>query len=45
MTLLKRVKRLPEGFVWGAATAAYQVEGSTGKDGMGKTMWDDFLVS
>ena len=43
MTLLKRVKSLPENFVWGGATAAYQVEGATKVDGKGKTMWDDYL--
>ena len=35
-TLLKRVKKLPKGFVWGAATAAYQVEGNTNLDGKGR---------
>ncbi|MCO7127883.1 6-phospho-beta-galactosidase [Sporolactobacillus shoreicorticis] len=43
MTLLNRVRALPKGFVWGGATAAYQVEGSTKVDGKGKTMWDDYL--
>ncbi|WP_179394214.1 6-phospho-beta-galactosidase [Lacticaseibacillus absianus] len=43
MTLLNRVQALPKGFVWGGATAAYQVEGATQVDGKGKTMWDDYL--
>jgi 6-phospho-beta-galactosidase len=43
MTLLNRVKKLPKDFVWGGATAAYQVEGATHVDGKGKTMWDDYL--
>ncbi|WDF82357.1 6-phospho-beta-galactosidase [Lacticaseibacillus pabuli] len=43
MTMLNRVKALPKGFVWGGATAAYQVEGATTVDGKGKTMWDDYL--
>ena len=43
MTLLNRVQKLPRDFVWGGATAAYQVEGSTQVDGKGKTMWDDYL--
>lgn len=44
-SLLKRVKQLPDGFVWGGATAAYQVEGATKVDGKGKTMWDDYLAA
>lgn len=43
MSLLKRVQSLPKNFVWGGATAAYQVEGNTKVDGKGKTMWDDYL--
>jgi beta-glucosidase len=32
----------PPDFVWGAATAAYQVEGATTEDGRGRSIWDDF---
>ncbi|OLF04885.1 beta-glucosidase [Actinophytocola xinjiangensis] len=32
----------PEDFVWGAATAAYQVEGSATADGRGPSIWDTF---
>ncbi len=32
----------PEGFIWGAATAAYQVEGSPLADGAGPTTWHEF---
>ena len=37
MSLLNRVQQLPKGFVWGAATAAYQTEGSTKVAGKGVT--------
>jgi beta-glucosidase len=30
----------PKDFVWGAATAAYQVEGAANEDGRGDSVWD-----
>lgn len=32
----------PKGFVFGTATAAYQIEGAVDKDGRGKSVWDKF---
>jgi beta-glucosidase len=32
----------PKDFVWGCATAAYQIEGATNTDGRGPTNWDVF---
>ncbi len=33
----------PKGFLWGAASAAYQVEGGVKADGRGPNIWDKYL--
>ncbi|KAF8179838.1 beta-glucosidase [Pholiota molesta] len=35
-------RKLPKNFLWGFATASFQIEGSTDVDGRGKSIWDDF---
>lgn len=39
----KQLKPFPENFLWGAASAAYQVEGAWDEDGKGPSNWDLFV--
>jgi beta-glucosidase len=35
-------RTFPKGFLWGSATASYQVEGAYQEDGRGPSIWDTF---
>ena len=42
MTDVVGAASFPDGFIWGASTAAYQIEGAATADGRGPSVWDTF---
>ncbi len=36
------MQKFKDGFIWGAATASYQIEGAAHEDGRGPSVWDMF---
>ena len=36
------LRHFPAGFLWGSASASYQVEGAVNEDGRGQSIWDTF---
>lgn len=41
----REVLTFPPDFLWGAATAAFQIEGATTVDGRGPSIWDTFAAT
>ena len=38
--IYEKLEKFSDGFLWGSASAAYQVEGAWNQDGKGESVWD-----
>ncbi|MDP2791977.1 MAG: GH1 family beta-glucosidase [Rectinemataceae bacterium] len=36
--------KFPPDFLWGCSTASFQIEGASGEDGRGQSIWDEFCT-
>src|SRR5438045_4156540 len=45
LTDVELARQFPANFLWGAATAAYQIEGATREDERGPSIWDEFSAT
>lgn len=39
----QKITGFPTNFLWGSASAAYQIEGADREDGKGVSNWDEFV--
>jgi beta-glucosidase len=45
LTDAELARQFPAAFLWGAATASYQIEGAAREDGRGLSVWDEFAAT
>ncbi|OFX02390.1 MAG: beta-glucosidase [Alphaproteobacteria bacterium RIFCSPHIGHO2_12_FULL_63_12] len=45
MSKTPHLPKLPKGFIWGASTAAAQIEGAAADEGRGASIWDAFAAT
>jgi beta-glucosidase len=44
MSKVPHLPKMPKGFIWGASTAAAQIEGAAEEEGRGASIWDAFAA-